>query len=301
MSAVSWQSARLRAPPPITLIESNRRPVHSCQTLQHEVVLARQRGEDRSDELARILRSRARRRPHTGVRSETACRRGAGDLGGRGQTADRLARSCSRAARARRNRSSDAVHVIQWRRHSCISHRPMTFRSKRIEPSIPRSLVKLNAAAAPSSTGASTSTPSSDQVPEDRITEFGEPTGAAMKADAVSWAATFQTGKPASASIPEQHTARAECPARPGRPGRSASESQAPPQGRAPSSPVRASSMPGGRGDRRLIGERRRSATSRAGRGSARCARRPQAAGASRSASNWKSVLIGIVWMPVRA
>ena len=65
-------------------------------------------------------------------------------------------------------------------------------------PSTPRSLVRLNSRAWSVSTGASSSSPSSDQVPDDRIAAFSLRSGAATKADAVSWLATACTG----ASIP---------------------------------------------------------------------------------------------------
>ena len=59
--------------------------------------------------------------------------------------------------------------VAPARRHSCTSHRPITLRSSRIVPSTPRSLVRLYSRAGAVSTGSSSSRPSSDHVPEERI------------------------------------------------------------------------------------------------------------------------------------
>jgi hypothetical protein len=66
----------------------------------------------------------------------------------------------------------------------------MTLRSSRIVPSTPRSFVRFAAAARSSSTGSRSSTPSSDQVPEERIAASGEARGVATNADAVSCPAT---------------------------------------------------------------------------------------------------------------
>ena len=70
----------------------------------------------------------------------------------------------------------------------------MTLRSSRIVPSTPRSLVRLNSLACGVSTGSSSSRPSSDHVPEERIAALGLRSGAATNADAVSWLATAWTG-----------------------------------------------------------------------------------------------------------
>ena len=60
----------------------------------------------------------------------------------------------------------------------------MTFLSSRIVPSTPRSLVRDSSV----NTGPGSSSPSSDQVPEDRIAP--SVTGVAANADAVSCEAT---------------------------------------------------------------------------------------------------------------
>ena len=67
---------------------------------------------------------------------------------------------------------------------------PMTFLSSRVVPSTPRSLVRLASRAASESTGSGSSSPSSDQVPLERIAACSSRTGAAAKAEAVSWLAT---------------------------------------------------------------------------------------------------------------
>ena len=55
----------------------------------------------------------------------------------------------------------------QVRRASLSTHSPITLRRKRIVASTPPSLVKFASRAASVSTGPSSSTPTSDQVPEE--------------------------------------------------------------------------------------------------------------------------------------
>ena len=55
----------------------------------------------------------------------------------------------------------------QARMHSCSSHRPITLRRYLTVPSTPASLVKLARLLSSVSTGASSSIPASDQVPEE--------------------------------------------------------------------------------------------------------------------------------------
>ena len=66
---------------------------------------------------------------------------------------------------ASRSSAGQVVGRPRSRIDSCSSHRPMTLRRKRIVPSTPPSLVKFAARASSVSTGASSSTPTSDQVP----------------------------------------------------------------------------------------------------------------------------------------
>ena len=102
----------------------------------------------------------------------------------------------SLAASARRSRSSYPAGPAgsSERRLSCSSHSPITLRSRRVVPSMPRSLERLKPWASSSSAGSSTSRPSSDQVPLESTAELRSRRGAATNADAVSWAATAHTG-----------------------------------------------------------------------------------------------------------
>ncbi len=69
-----------------------------------------------------------------------------------GRTAERRGPHGARAPAARRSRDRSR-RARQARRHSWTSHRPMTLRSSRVVPSMPRSLVRLNAAASAPSSG----------------------------------------------------------------------------------------------------------------------------------------------------
>ena len=76
---------------------------------------------------------------------------------------------------ARAASCSSVKPASQTRAHSCSSHRPMTFLSRRIVPSTPRSLVSAGS----ENTGLGSSSPSSDQVPLDRIAECSSRSGVA--------------------------------------------------------------------------------------------------------------------------
>ncbi len=89
------------------------------------------------------------------------------------------------------------------RRHSCTSQSPMTLRSRRIVPATPPSFVRLAARVTPDTTGAATSSPISDHVPDDRNAVRGPASGAPTTADAVSWdpgATTRAPARPVSAA-----------------------------------------------------------------------------------------------------
>ena len=63
--------------------------------------------------------------------------------------------------------SAGQVRPPHSRTHSVSTHSPITLRRKRIVPSTPASLVKSASRASSVSTGASSSSPTSDQVPEE--------------------------------------------------------------------------------------------------------------------------------------
>ena len=73
----------------------------------------------------------------------------------------------SAAAAPASSDSSEPAAGPQCRWHSCSSHRPLTLRRYRMVPSIPASLVKFAARLASVSTGAGSSIPTRDQVPEE--------------------------------------------------------------------------------------------------------------------------------------
>ena len=170
---------------------------------------------------------------------------------------DVLAVEWSRAAQAPR---SPAIMPLasQWRRHSCTSHSPITLRSSRVVPSIPRSLVRLNAAALRRRGSARRARGrAATRFPRRGSPISGALTGAAMNAEAVSCEATVQTGVPAIAPC----WSGADCAEQAARSHRSSPEQIAAGSPSLAISIVRPAAGPGveqaGRGgDRRLVGER---------------------------------------------
>ena len=89
------------------------------------------------------------------------------------------------------------------RRLSWTSQSPITLRSRRIVPATPPSLVRLAARVTSDTTGAATSSPISDHVPDERNAVVGPASGAPTTADAVSWepgATTRAPARPVSAA-----------------------------------------------------------------------------------------------------
>jgi hypothetical protein len=89
--------------------------------------------------------------------------------GGRntGSSASMTNRSGGTEPAAASSDSSDPAAEPQHRTHSCSSHSPVTLRRYLTVPSIPASLVKLASRLASDSTGAVSSSPASDHVPEE--------------------------------------------------------------------------------------------------------------------------------------
>ncbi len=87
--------------------------------------------------------------------------------GGRNTGSSGSITNVSGGIRAASPSSESSEDPGQWRRLSCSSHSPVTLRRYLIVPSMPVSLVKLAARLAWVSTGASSSIPASDQVPEE--------------------------------------------------------------------------------------------------------------------------------------
>src|ERR671931_1588507 len=72
----------------------------------------------------------------------------------------------SSAAASRSAYSSVCPALAQLLRHAWSNHRPLMFLSSRVVPQTPPSLVKFSSRARGVTTGAETSVPSRDQVPE---------------------------------------------------------------------------------------------------------------------------------------
>ena len=89
--------------------------------------------------------------------------------GGRntGSSASITNRKAGTAAADKSSDSSDPAAEPQHRTHSCSSHSPVTLRRYLMVPSIPASLVKLASRLSSDSTGAVSSSPASDHVPEE--------------------------------------------------------------------------------------------------------------------------------------
>ena len=161
-----------------------------------------------------------------------------------------------------------------------------------VEPTLVRQVVPASAS---SSTGSASSMPSSDQVPDERIAARGLRTGAATNAAAVSWLATACTG-----GRPGRRGAPARAQLRPGVDDVARTAPAADPGARSAGAPRCPS---GRRADRSSTHSCSRwragpTASARTGPVRARCAA-PRRARAPSSASSWKIVLIGSVWMPV--
>ena len=295
-SAVSWQSSALRAPPPITWIVATSRPVTCLEPLEHQPVLAGQRDEDAAHELARSTPAAAARRARTPGDPRRHVARRAGSRRRRGRTAARRARRLGEAQQLAR--TSPRRVGSSARRHSCTSHRPITLRSRRVVPSTPRSLVRLKRRAprrAPArrAPGRAATTcrredrPSCGRAAARRRTPRRCRGGDGVDrhvAERRGGGAGAPSSVPGSTSSPENGAA--------GSPSRSISVARP--------APVRASSRPVVEAFVDLV---RQLAAQPAGEqvGHERDAGgRGQRAPPS-SASSWKTVLIGIVWMPVAA
>ena len=108
-----------------------------------------------------------------------------------------------RADSGRLRRAASSARRIDLRAARCAcdslsSHRPITLRRKRIVPSTPPSLVKLAARLSSVSTGRSSSTPTSDQVPDEMYAAPGSVIGTPTTAEAVSCDPTAITSRPAA-------------------------------------------------------------------------------------------------------
>ena len=136
------------------------------QRVEHDAVLERKALEDRSGAGAGIRRHRLIGYRGSSQRWPRASSVGGGATGGR----DRRARGTDRdapplAPAAWRSRESSPASA-QLRRQACSSHKPAMFFSSRVVPPTPPSLVKFSARDRAVITGAGTSMPSSDHVPE---------------------------------------------------------------------------------------------------------------------------------------
>ncbi len=87
--------------------------------------------------------------------------------GGRNTGSSGSITNVSGGSRAASPSSEPSEASGQRRRLSCSSHSPITLRRYLIVPSMPVSLVKFAARLSRVSTGASSSSPASDQVPEE--------------------------------------------------------------------------------------------------------------------------------------
>ena len=123
----------------------------------------------------------------------------------------------------------------QLRRVSESSQVPITLVRKRVRPSTPPSLVKLAARASSVSTGRSSSTPTSPQVPHETYAASGSVIGTPTTAEAVSWEPTATTGVPSCLpiTVPGSTSSGSRARSRPTSASSSASQS-----------PVRTSSRP---------------------------------------------------------
>ena len=189
-SAVIWQSTRVARAAADHVDRLDAAAADLLEPLEHEPVLAGERDEDAAHELARRLR-RPLARAHAGLGDAPRHVAGAQQVLVVGVEQRHV------IARGLRQAQQILVAVpsaASERRDSCSSQRPMTLRSRRVVPSTPRSLERLKRCASASSTGASSSTPSSDQVPLESTAELRSRSGAATNAEAVSWAATAHTG-----------------------------------------------------------------------------------------------------------
>ena len=196
------------------------------------------------------------------------------------------------AARRRTCRPSSARALLQQpQAHHVLAAAASCRRS-------PRSLVRLASRAASLSTGSGSSTPSSDHVPLERTAACsshrrgGERRRGVVAGDGVDRARR-------RASWWREQRAERRCRARRAR-RTGAPAARAARSGRAP---TRRCGRRAGRWWRRSSPRwrARRTATARAGRARARSAAAASSAAEPSSASSWKTVLIGIVWMPVTA
>ena len=132
------------------------------------------------------------------VRAASAAIRAGMSPGGRNvgpSTSTTVVSAGTRAAAASRSgRSAGSPASFQVRIDSWSTHRPMTLRRYRTVPSTPASLVKLAARLASVSTGWSSSSPTSDHVPQEMYAKSSPTAGTATTADAVSCEPTVHTG-----------------------------------------------------------------------------------------------------------
>ena len=111
----------------------------------------------------------------------------------------RRARRCRRTPSARASNAARSVSP-QVRSVSESSQVPITLVRNRIRPSTPPSLVKFAARASSVSTGWSSSTPTSPQVPHEMYAASGSVSGTPTTAEAVSCEPTATTGRAARGS-----------------------------------------------------------------------------------------------------
>ena len=213
MSAVRRHSSSLRAPPPITCMRVDVAPGDLLDPLEHEPVLARERGRGSS--------GRSRPGPSGSALAERRAGRRdpRGHVAGREQARRRRDRT---AARRRRAAAASSVQLVVGRRpqraaallHQPQSHHVAQQPGRAVDAALVGQVVRARpvgrAPARRARARAAT-----------RCRRTGSPrarrcSGAAAKADAVSWLATACTGRPSSPVVAE-HRAERACRARPGR------------------------------------------------------------------------------------
>ncbi len=190
-STVSWHSNRFRDPPPTMCTTATCRPVSSAARRRlrryasarlsrtRRTISARVEGSGCS-EAQQAVASRAGMSPGASRSGES--------MSTTGRKAGAWAAWSSRAVRSTADPTPDQV-----RQTSESTQSPITLRKKRIVPSTPASLVKFACRAASLSTGASSSRPTNDQVPDETYAASSRSSGTATTAEAVSWDPTAVT------------------------------------------------------------------------------------------------------------
>jgi hypothetical protein len=298
-SAVSRQSSALRAPPPTTCTTSTWWP--------DSRTVARTARRYASASESRTQRVTATGPSGTGwpVRRAAAAIRAGMSPGGAkaGSSTSTTVRSAgaSAAAASSTARSTSSPRSRQLRRLSWSSHSPATLRRYRTVPATPSSLVKFAVRLASDRTGAVSSTPTSDQVPDEMYAAAPD-IGTAATAEAVSCDPTVTTcapGSPVPATASPSTDAGGTTGARSGRASNpDAARSAASTSGL--QLPARTSSSP-------VVDALVRSVTwtpdsqcvSRSGIISSRSAPRCWASAAP--AASWYTVLNGCTWVPATA